>query len=99
MNILEQILIGVEDGKEYLITFSWGDCLGLLDFEMVDKSIYDREDLCVADVSRQIKCDKRFYTVGTAIEFSLYDVTNVLDPENKEELYRREMVDSTSKNQ
>lgn len=87
MNSLEQILESSEDEVEYIITFTCGDQLGLTDFEMVDESIYGRTDMCIADVVSQIKCDKRFYTIGTKIEFSLNDVISVIFPKNGKKLW------------
>lgn len=88
MRPLENILEGSEDGEEYVVTFSNGNKLGLKDFEMVSELVYERADLCVAEVVSQIKCDKRFYTVGTGIEFSLNDVINVCSPKNEEIIWR-----------
>ncbi len=87
MKLLEEILENSDDGEEYIISFYCGDQLGLMDFEMVDESIYERTDMCIADVVSQKICDKKYYTVGTKIEFSLKDIVSVVSPKNGKKIW------------
>lgn len=74
MNEIISSLEGFPDNVSAHLVFSDGMEMELSNFDMTDKSIYDRSDLCCADVVKQIVCDKRYYTPGTKMEFSIQDV-------------------------
>ena len=88
MTTLRDILEKAEDNTEYVITFRSGNKLGLKDFESVDESIYEKDDLFVGWVVSQVKCDKRFFTPGTGFQFALNDVTEVALKESGKLLYQ-----------
>lgn len=77
----------IPTGVECNITFSDGEEFILKDFERVDESIYGRDDMLIARVVTQIKCDKKFNTPGTIIDFSSKDVMTV-DGVSVEELVK-----------
>jgi hypothetical protein len=87
MKPLREILDNSTDEKEYILTFSSGNVLSLKNFEGVDYSIYERDDLYVAWVVSQITCDKRFFTPGTGFQFSLSEVRRVVSKDTGEVLY------------
>ena len=55
MKSLSGILEGIEDDLEVHVDFSNGDIFGLTNFEMVDESIYQRQDLCLADIGSKVR--------------------------------------------
>lgn len=87
MKNLERLLEETLDGKELVICFHNGDVLGLADFEMVDQSIYDRSDLCVANIVSPIRCKEHIFKAGGKIEFSLDEIVQIYDAATKEIRY------------
>jgi hypothetical protein len=79
MKALTVLLEGFEDGQRVLVRLNNGDEFVLYDFEMVDESIYDRDDLVVATISNVISSRFR-YRNGTKLEFALGDITSLSDP-------------------
>lgn len=70
-------LESLDRDNAHTVLFNNGDELELIGFDRVDESIYDRDDLVVATVVTQLKCDPKFFKPGTMIEFSLADVVSV----------------------
>lgn len=76
---LSDLLEGFQDGQDILVRLKNGDEFRLYDFEMVDESIYDRNDLVIATI-RDVLASKFRYRNGTKLEFSLGDVLSLTDP-------------------
>ncbi len=67
MKSLPEILENIEDGLESLVELSNGDSFGLVDFELADESIYERQVLCVADIVSKIKVKNDVYKIGNKL--------------------------------
>ena len=89
MKSLPEILEGIEDGLETFVRLSNGSCFGLVDFEMIDESIYQRSDLCVADIVSKIEVDHDVYRIGNKLEFSVDDVVELKDVASGNVLYQK----------
>lgn len=83
------MLENIDDGREVIVKFINGDCFGLCDFEMVDESIYQRTDLCVADIVRKVNVSHDVYKVGNKLEFSVNDIIEIEDEERQKVLYKK----------
>jgi hypothetical protein len=79
MMALSELLEGFDDGQKVLVSLKNGDEFVLYDFEMVDESIYDRNDLVVASIS-DVTSSKCRYRNGTKLEFALGDIATLKDP-------------------
>jgi hypothetical protein len=90
MKFLPEILESIGDGLEMLVELSNGNVFGLADFEMVDESIYQRQDLCVADIVSIIHVKNDVYKIGNKLEFSVNDVVEVRNPTNGDIVFHRE---------
>lgn len=88
MNELADLLEGIPDNIEAIVRLEGGSYFGLSNFEMVDETIYDRDDLCVADIVSIIEAKPDVYKVGNKIEFSVDDVLEVKIVETGKVLYR-----------
>ena len=88
MKSLPEIFEGIEDGLEMLVKFSNGNSFGLTDFEMVDESIYQRQDLCLADIVSKVRIKHDVYKIGNKLEFSVDDVVEVKNAVNGDILYK-----------
>ncbi|WP_221897512.1 hypothetical protein [Bathymodiolus japonicus methanotrophic gill symbiont] len=71
-----------EDGQDVLVKLRNNDEYLLYDFEMVDESIYDCDDVVMATISSVIKSDF-CYKNGTKIELSINDIVELKDPCNE----------------
>ena len=91
MKTLAEILEGIEDHRQTLVRLSNGDCFGLVDFEMVDESIYQRSDLCVGDIVSKVEVQRDVYEIGNKLEFSVEDVLEIEDVESGDVLYRKQV--------
>ncbi len=87
MNKIISILEAIPDDVSAYLVFSDGKEMELSNFEMTDESIYNRSDLCCADVIKQIVCDKRFFTPGTKMEFSVHDIKEIKSVKEKKVLF------------
>ena len=87
-NNLIYILENIPDDECVYVIFSDGMEIVLKNFESVDETIYNRDDLIVADVEKKIVGDKRFHTPGTIIEFSINDVKCVKNKSKVTVLYK-----------
>lgn len=90
MKSLPEILESIEDGSETLVKLANGNSFGLVDFEMVDECIYQRQDLCIADIVSKIRVVNDVYKIGSKLEFSVDDVVEVKNAVSGEVLYQRE---------
>jgi len=79
MMTLLNLLEGFKDGQDILVRLKNGDEFNLYDFEIVDESIYDRNDLVMATI-RHVVFSKFHYRNGTKLEFVLSDVLALTDP-------------------
>lgn len=76
---LSDLLEGFKDGQDVLVRLKSGDEFRLYDFEMVDESIYGRNDLAIATI-REVVASGFRYRNGTKLEFALGDVLTLTDP-------------------
>ncbi len=83
------ILERIPDDHEAIVTFDYGDCFGLSNFEMVDESIYESLDFCLSDIVSKVKVLRDVYNIGTKLEFSVNDVLKVEDAVSGGILYRK----------
>ena len=89
MKQLDEILEGLEDDRKVALTLSNGSVFGLRAFEMVDESIYNRADLCVAEITSKIENVKDVFSIGNLLEFSIEEVVLVKDLEGGNILYNK----------
>ena len=89
MNKLAELLEEIEDNQEVLIKFFDGECFGLSNFEMVDESIYQKSDICLADMESIISVNKDVYKVGNKYEFSINEIIEVVDNVSGDVLFRK----------
>ena len=87
MKELSKILEDIEEEREVIVTFKDGECFGLNNFEMVDESIYNRSDLCDANIISIRSYEKGTLRVGNKMEFSIEEVVKVEDTTNGVLLY------------
>lgn len=80
MNQLAEMLESLDFAQRVEVVLCSGDQFVLSDFETVDESIYNRDDLIVAGIVEVRKSAFR-YEVGTLIELALGDITWVKDCE------------------
>ncbi len=91
MKQLSEILENISDNYEVYISFVYGDCFGLSDFEMVDESIYNSTDMCLAcNIVSLIEVSSDAYSTNNALEFSINDVLKIVDPASGDIIYERE---------
>jgi hypothetical protein len=88
LETLRDVLSKCEDGKAYFVTFHSGKKLLLKDFEAVDESIYERDDLFVGWVISTVEGDRRFFTPGSGIQFSLTEVKEIAAASDNTLLFR-----------
>ena len=77
MNKLRKILRIVEnwtEGRVVEFTFSSGDVSRYTDFEMVDETIYDRDNLCVA-----VLLDKKGIRTPGMAQFDINEIIKIVD--------------------
>ena len=79
MIALSALLESFQDGQDVLVQLKNGNVYLLHDFEMVDESIYDRNDVVMATIGEVISSSFP-YRKGTLLELELDDIANVLDP-------------------
>jgi hypothetical protein len=89
MKLLPEILQDVDDGLEVLVKFSNGNVFGLVNCEMVDECIYQRNDVCIADIRSKIKVSNDVYRIGSKLEFSVDDIIGVKSALSGECLYQK----------
>ena len=85
MNQLRQALQIVESWKEGRVvefSFNGGDIYRYTDFEMVDESIYDNDNLCVA-----VLLNAEGIRASGMIQFDIREIIKVVDVENDLVLY------------
>jgi hypothetical protein len=87
MRALSEILESTVDDQECVVVFSNGDVFGLANFEMVDEGIYQRRDICVADIFSKINVKSKLFRVGCKFEFSVNDVIEVRSATDGEVLW------------
>lgn len=87
MNNLGNLLESTKKNHNYKVTFLDGEIYILTNFEMVDESIYNSLDVCVADVISVIKSESKVINNKEALEFSVNDIARVEDVESNEVLY------------
>ena len=87
MNNLGNLLESTKKNHNYKVTFLDGEIYILTNFEMVDESIYNSLDVCVADVISVIKSESKVITNRVALEFSVNDIARVEDVESNKVLY------------
>ena len=85
---LTKLLENFEDGRDVLVCLSFGDEFILYDFEMVDESIYDRNDIVLATI-RKVLMSKFKYRCETMIELDLTDIVSLSDPNTKHVFYKK----------
>ncbi len=91
MKQLSEILEGIDDGYEVYVTFVYGDSFGLADFEMVDETIYNNTEMCVAfTIKSLIKVSSKAINTNNALEFSINDILKIVDPANGGLIYERD---------
>ena len=79
MNVLMDVFKGFSDGERVLVKLESGDSFLLYDFEEVDGSVYDRDDVLIATIDSIVSSDFS-YRVGTTLEFGLGSVEVLSDP-------------------
>ena len=88
MNELRQALQIVESWKEGRVvefSFNGGDIYRYTDFEMVDESIYDNDNLCVA-----VLLDADGIRASGMAQFDIREIIKVVDVESDPVLYESE---------
>ena len=78
---LAELLENFADGKDVIVSMKSGEKYILCDFEMVDESMYDRADVCLAKISEVVN-SKAIFTVGTKIEISILTICSLEDPKD-----------------
>lgn len=76
---LSAVLEGFNDGRDVLVGLKNGDSYILYDFEMVDESIYSRNDLVMASIRAVLHSDFR-YRKETKIELLITDIVSLRHP-------------------
>ncbi len=76
---LSNLLENFKDGKDVLVRLESGDVFVLYDFEIVDESIYDRDDYVLSTMREVIRSEFN-YRDGTKLEFTLGDIADLIDP-------------------
>ncbi len=89
MKSLAILLEDFEDGQKVKVRLVNGDEFILYDFEMVDETIYDRNDLVVATIGDVISSNFR-YRRGTKLEFSLEQIACLSNPTTGSDYYEME---------
>jgi len=79
MRKLVRLLESIPQEENAVVTFEDEEILSLRGFGRVDESIYDRDDLVVAQVVERIKSDSdpRFQKPGSLIQFSVTEIASV----------------------
>jgi hypothetical protein len=71
-----------QEGKVVELTFNCGDIYRYTDFEMLDESIYDNDNLCVA-----VLLDANGIRTNGMAQFDISEIVKVVDVENGQILY------------
>jgi hypothetical protein len=89
MSDLPEVLDEIPEGKAVAVSFSDGEAYWLKNFSPVDESIYDRKDLYCAVIVRAIASKALGSKAGSMLDFSILDVTQVVDPGTSRVLFAR----------
>ena len=87
MKLLGQTLENIPDNEKLKVEFKNGNTFILANFEMVDITIYNDPNYCLADIITVEKQQGRSFRAGNILEFYLPDLSRVTKQKNNEAIY------------